>query len=104
MRLFHSTRSAEPSEIYADECGFDLRFCACGSARGRLAWVCAGTSGMWGPGIYFAVNAVCVARRQFTRQHQLRSFGCAVIHAQLPAHEQRWVRALRLAALWWRQR
>ena len=41
VRLFHGTSNTVPSEIYAGECGFDHRFCACGPcARGCLAWLC----------------------------------------------------------------
>jgi len=42
LELFHGTRNTHPSEVYNGEDGFDMRF---------------GTSGMWGNGIYFAVNA-----------------------------------------------
>ena len=40
--LFHGTRKIQPSSIYQDEEGFDMRF---------------GRAGMWGNGNYFAVNA-----------------------------------------------
>jgi hypothetical protein len=40
--LFHGTSNTEPSKIYDDEFGFDMRH---------------SSNGMWGPGIYFAVNA-----------------------------------------------
>ena len=42
MRLFHGTRTNPPEKIYRSEHGFDFRF---------------GSSGMWGRGAYFAVNA-----------------------------------------------
>jgi O-acetyl-ADP-ribose deacetylase (regulator of RNase III) len=42
MELFHGTRAALPSEIYNGEYGFDMTYC---------------TSGLWGIGTYFAVNA-----------------------------------------------
>ncbi|CAF1528054.1 unnamed protein product [Adineta steineri] len=42
MELFHGTRATLPSEIYNGECGFDLSYC---------------TSGLWGLGTYFAMNA-----------------------------------------------
>ena len=68
VRLFHGTSNAVPSEIYAGECGFDHRFCACGPCWWLFGiWLCVGTSGMWGRGIYFAVNAVCAAQRQCTQ-------------------------------------
>lgn len=40
--LFHGTARTHPSLIYNDQVGFDMRF---------------SKSGMWGQGIYFAVNA-----------------------------------------------
>jgi len=42
VQLFHGTRSTEPVQIYNGEVGFDMRFCS---------------SGLWGIGTYFAVNA-----------------------------------------------
>ncbi|CAM2716667.1 unnamed protein product [Rotaria socialis] len=42
MELFHGTRAAPPKEIYNGEYGFDMTFC---------------TSGLWGLGTYFAMNA-----------------------------------------------
>jgi hypothetical protein len=42
MELFHGTRAADPSLIYKEEEGFDMRFSA---------------QGVWGTGCYFAVNA-----------------------------------------------
>ncbi|CAF3859058.1 unnamed protein product [Rotaria sp. Silwood1] len=42
MELFHGTRTAPPNEIYNGEYGFDMTFC---------------TSGLWGIGTYFAMNA-----------------------------------------------
>jgi hypothetical protein len=42
MELFHGTRTAPPNEIYDGEYGFDMTYC---------------TSGLWGIGTYFAMNA-----------------------------------------------
>jgi len=42
LELFHGTSSTDPQMIYQGEDGFDMRF---------------SRSGMWGQGIYFAVNA-----------------------------------------------
>ncbi|CAF1286160.1 unnamed protein product [Adineta steineri] len=42
MELFHGTRATLPSEIYNGEYGFDMSYC---------------TSGLWGLGTYFAMNA-----------------------------------------------
>jgi hypothetical protein len=41
-KLFHGTRGTAPSLVYNGEVGFDMRF---------------SNKGMWGTGIYFAVNA-----------------------------------------------
>ena len=43
MRLFHGTTTNPPEKIYCSEHGFDFRF---------------GSSGMWGKGAYFAVDAI----------------------------------------------
>lgn len=42
VHLFHGTRNNDPKNIYNDQIGFDMRYSG---------------SGMWGIGIYFAVNA-----------------------------------------------
>jgi len=42
VELFHGTSLTDPRKIYSGEVGFDMRF---------------GAQGMWGRGIYFAVNA-----------------------------------------------
>jgi poly [ADP-ribose] polymerase 10/14/15 len=42
MELFHGTRTTPPNEIYNGEYGFDMTYC---------------TSGLWGTGTYFAMNA-----------------------------------------------
>jgi len=42
LQLFHGTGTTSPTAVYSSEDGFDMRF---------------GTGGMWGNGIYFAVNA-----------------------------------------------
>ena len=42
MELFHGTRATLPSEVYNGEYGFDMTYC---------------TSGLWGVGTYFAMNA-----------------------------------------------
>lgn len=42
LYLWHGTRANNPKNIYGSEEGFDMRF---------------SSGGMWGPGVYFAVNA-----------------------------------------------